>query len=116
MNWNLYPIAPSSRWKLAIVVSDRCFLQLNEGEQLYASILPGNFACTPSANSFASFKSGLDVSHHRRSAYGAYELARAIAHRNPERMRKNPSEVRSPVRNSRSRGSTSLVTSPALSA
>ena len=25
MNWNLKPIAPSSRWNLAIVASSRCF-------------------------------------------------------------------------------------------
>src|ERR1700693_6387863 len=38
MNWNLYPIVASSRWKRAIVESSRFLFQLNEGEQLYASI------------------------------------------------------------------------------
>src|SRR5260221_5974051 len=116
MNWNLYPMAASSRWKPAMVESERCFFQLKDGEQLYASNFPGNSACTPSANSFASRKSGLEVSHHSKSAYGAYEIARAMALFSPERIPKNPSLVRSPVRNSRSRGSISLVSSAALSA
>ena len=34
MNWNLYLIAPSSRWNRAIVGSSSFFFQLNEGEQL----------------------------------------------------------------------------------
>ena len=37
------------------------------GEQLYASILPGNLACTRSANSRATARSGLLVSIHSRS-------------------------------------------------
>ncbi len=44
------PSPPSSRWNDAIVVSSRCFFQLNDGEQLYARSLPGNCACTASAN------------------------------------------------------------------
>jgi len=43
-------MAPSSRWNLAIVVSSRFFFQLNDGEQLYANILPGNFSRIASAN------------------------------------------------------------------
>ena len=34
-----------------MVASSRFFFQLNDGEQLYASSLPGNFAWIPSANS-----------------------------------------------------------------
>ena len=34
MNWNLYPIALSSRWNRPIVVLSSFFFQLNEGEQL----------------------------------------------------------------------------------
>jgi len=34
MNWNRYPIAASSFWNLAIVVSSRRARQLNDGEQL----------------------------------------------------------------------------------
>src|ERR1043166_946061 len=67
-NWNLYPIAASSRWNLAMLRSSRFFRQLNDGEQLYASILPGNPACTPSAKRRASARSGVAVSHQRRSA------------------------------------------------
>src|SRR5215472_448764 len=78
-NWNLYPMAPSSRWNLAMVASSRFFFQLKLGEQLYASILFGNFARTPSAKRFACARHGVDVSHHTRSAYGAYATARAIA-------------------------------------
>src|SRR2546425_11201129 len=43
-NWNLYFRAPSSFWNAATWASVRCLRQLNEGEQLYASILPGYFA------------------------------------------------------------------------
>ena len=45
------------------MASSRFFFQLNDGEQLYESILFGNSRSTPSANSFASAKSGFDVSH-----------------------------------------------------
>ena len=41
MNWKRYPIAASSRWNAAIWSSLRCLRQLNDGEQLYASSLPG---------------------------------------------------------------------------
>src|SRR5260370_39531941 len=43
-NWNLYPILPSSCWKLAMVTSSSFFFQLKDGEQLYARSLPGKFA------------------------------------------------------------------------
>ena len=33
MNWNLQPIAASSRWNLAMVPSPRFFFQLKEDEQ-----------------------------------------------------------------------------------
>ena len=70
-------MAPSSRWNFAIVASSRFFFQLNDGEQLYASILPGNFAWIASANAWAKARSGLPVSHQMRSAYGAYASPRA---------------------------------------
>ena len=60
--------------------------------------------------------SGVDVSNQRMSAYGAYASERAIAAARPSRTRKKPSAVRSPVMNSASYGSTSLVSSAALSA
>jgi hypothetical protein len=63
--------APISSWKLAISASESFFFQLNEGEQLYASSLPGNFSWMASANSFACSRSGVEVSHHTTSAYGA---------------------------------------------
>ncbi len=90
-------MAASSRWNDAIVASSRCFFQLNDGEQLYARSLPGNCACTASANCAASSRSGVDVSHQRTSAYGAYASARAIGASIPGVMRKKPSDVRSPV-------------------
>ena len=34
MNWNRYPMAPSSFWNRAMVVSSRWRFQLNDGEQL----------------------------------------------------------------------------------
>jgi len=37
-------------WKVAISASPRFFCQLKDGEQLYASSLPGNLAWMPSAN------------------------------------------------------------------
>jgi hypothetical protein len=40
--------------------------------------LPGNFSCTASANSFASPRSGVEVSNQTRSAYGAYARPREI--------------------------------------
>lgn len=40
-------------WKVAISASFRFLRQLKDGEQLYASSLPGNLACTPSANALA---------------------------------------------------------------
>jgi hypothetical protein len=43
---------------------------------LYARSLPGNCACTASANCAASSRSGVEVSHQRTSAYGAYASAR----------------------------------------
>ena len=33
-NWNLYPMAPSSRWNLAMVASSSLAFQLKDGEQL----------------------------------------------------------------------------------
>jgi hypothetical protein len=56
---------------LAIVDSSRCFFQLKDGEQLYASSLLGNSFLIPSAKRFACARSGVDVSHQTRSAYGA---------------------------------------------
>jgi hypothetical protein len=53
MNWNAYPIAPSSRWNRSMSPSSRCRRQLNDGEQLYASSLSGNRAWIASANSLA---------------------------------------------------------------
>ena len=54
-----------------MVASSRFFFQLNDGEQLYASSLPGNCLRIASANLFANARSGLPVSHHTMSAYGA---------------------------------------------
>ncbi|CFO09274.1 Uncharacterised protein [Bordetella pertussis] len=51
--------------------SSRFFFQLNEGEQLYASSLPGNWRWTASANLRAYSRLGVEVSHQIRSAYGA---------------------------------------------
>ena len=62
-----------------MVASSRWRFQLNDGEQLYASSLPGNLACTASANSCASSRSGVLVSTHSMSANGAYASAREIA-------------------------------------
>ena len=42
--------APYTCWKVAISASPRFFCQLKDGEQLYASSLPGNLAWMPSAN------------------------------------------------------------------
>ncbi len=109
-NWNLYPSAPSARWKSAISASLRFLRQLKEGEQLYASILPGNCAWMPAAKARASSRSGVEVSHQMRSAYGAYARPRAMASSTPQRTPKKPSGVRSPVRKGRSRASTSDVT------
>src|SRR5439155_78250 len=72
--------------------------------------------CLVAVNAFASPRSGVDVSNHSTSAYGAYASERAIAAPSPSRTRKKPSLVRSPVTNSASRSSTSLVRSVALSA
>src|SRR5439155_688141 len=58
-------------WNEATCASLRCLRQLNEGEQLYASILPGYFAWIAAANLVASARSGFDVSNQSRSAYGA---------------------------------------------
>src|SRR2546428_9043042 len=91
MNWNLYPMAANSVWNRAMLVSSSFFFQLKDGEQLYASILPGCSAKTASANCRASSKFGSEVSHQRRSAYGAQETLRAIADSNPPRMQKKPS-------------------------
>ena len=68
MNWNAYPMAPSSRWNFAIVASSSAAFQLKDGEQLYASSFPGNAACTASANSRAKARSGVPVSTQMRSA------------------------------------------------
>ena len=54
-----------------IVASSRFLFQLKEGEQLYASILPGCAFCTASANLRAKSRSGLPVSHQTMSAYAA---------------------------------------------
>src|SRR5437588_747802 len=62
-----------------VVTASKFFFQLNDGEQLYASILPGNLAWMASANSFANSRSGLPVSHQIRSAYGAYARPRDTA-------------------------------------
>ena len=62
-----------------MVASSRFFFQLNDGEQLYASSLPGNCLRMPSANCFACARSGVEVSHQTRSAYGAYARPRAMA-------------------------------------
>src|SRR5579864_6382176 len=74
-NWNLYPIAASSVWNRAIVVSSSFFFQLNDGEQLYASSFPGYSACTASAKRRASSRFGSEVSPQhvriRRVSYAA---------------------------------------------
>src|SRR5262245_42359294 len=86
MNWYLYPIAASSFWNFAIVLSSRFAFQLNDGEQLYASIFVGCSRRIASENFFASLRSGTAVSHHRRSAYGAYASPREIAWSRPARV------------------------------
>ena len=48
---------------------------MNDGEQLYASSLPGYSEWIASANSLASSRSGVAVSHQSMSAYGAYAEA-----------------------------------------
>ena len=60
-----------SRWKLAIFAAGSFFCQLKLGEQLYASIFPGNSRWIASAKRSASARFGSLVSHHSRSAYGA---------------------------------------------
>src|ERR1044072_7793995 len=90
-NWNLYPIAPSSLWNEASWLSVRWRFQLNDGEQLYASSLPGYSRRIASENCFASARSGLAVSNHSMSAYGAYARARAIAASTPSLTAKNRS-------------------------
>src|SRR3989442_4039449 len=65
-----------------------------------------------SAKVRASSRSGPDVSHHRRSAYGAYASPRAIEASMPPRNRWKPSVVRSAsMMKGWSRGSTSVVMS-----
>jgi hypothetical protein len=71
-------MCPSSRWNFAIVPSSRCFFQLNEGEQLYASSWSGYSALIASANVRATSRSGFEVSIHSRSEYGAYASPRAM--------------------------------------
>src|SRR5262249_35861804 len=93
-----------------------CLRQLNDGEQLYASSLPGYSAWIASANERASSRSGVEVSNQSTSAYGAYASERETTGSSPSRTTKKPSAVRSPVTNSRSRGSTSDVSSFAESA
>ena len=66
-------------WKEAMVASFRWRFQLKEGEQLYASSLPGCCAWMASANSRASARSGVLVSTHSMSANGAYARPRAMA-------------------------------------
>src|SRR5438445_304419 len=111
-NWNRYPMSASSRWNCAIVSRSSFFLQLNEDEQLYASSFPGNRAWTASAKVLASSRSGPDVSHHKRSAYGAYARPRAIDASMPPRNRWKPSVVRSvSMMKGWSRRSTSVVMS-----
>src|SRR3989442_13199261 len=100
---------PSSFWNAAIWALVRCFFQLKDGEQLYASSLRGNLACTASAKQRASSMSGFEVSNHKRSAYSAYARARAIAASTPLLTWKNPSVVRSPVRKRRAYSVPSLV-------
>ena len=63
-----YVIRDESRWKLAISPSERWRLQLNDGEQLYASSLPGKAPWIACANVAASSMSGVEVSNHSRSA------------------------------------------------
>jgi len=72
------PGAAARAWNSAIVASSRWLFQLKDGEQLYASSLPGNLAWTASANSCASPRSGVDVSIQSMSAYGAYARPRAM--------------------------------------
>eukprot|EP00955_Chlamydomonas_euryale_P016274 173928-Chlamydomonas_euryale.AAC.2 len=79
-------MAAMSRWKLAICASDSFFFQLNDGEQLYASSLPGYAAWIAAANSRASSMLGSLVSNHSRSAYSAYARPRAIADSRPPRI------------------------------
>src|SRR5262245_57435102 len=112
--------AVAHRRELLLEPSDltvvECCFQLKEGEQLYASIVSGCSWRIASANIRASSMSGVDVSHQRRSANGAYARPRAIAASIPPRTRKKPSGVRSPARKPRSRSSTSVVRSAAESA
>ena len=55
---------------MAIVASSRFFFQLNDGEQLYASILPGNLRLDRLGElRLANSRSGLPVSHQIMSAY-----------------------------------------------
>ena len=71
MNWNLNPIAASSFWNFAMVLSSRCLRQLNDGEQLYANIWSGCSALTASENLRAISRSGVPVSIQIKSANGA---------------------------------------------
>ena len=50
-----------------MVASSSAAFQLNDGEQLYASILSGNLAWMASANPLAWSRSGVPVSHQMRS-------------------------------------------------
>ncbi|MNI55126.1 hypothetical protein D3C73_1100550 [compost metagenome] len=51
-----------------MVPSSRFFFQLKDGEQLYASSLPGNWRWMASANLRAYSRLGVDVSHQIKSA------------------------------------------------
>ena len=72
-------VALPTFWKEAMVASLRWRFQLKEGEQLYASSLPGCLAWMAAANSRASSRSGVLVSTHSMSAKGAYARPRAMA-------------------------------------
>jgi len=80
-----------------MVASSSLEFQLKEGEQLYASMASGCSARIASAKRLASARSGVEVSHQIRSAYGAYARPRAMAASSVAVTWKKPSGVRSPV-------------------
>ena len=65
---SLRAMRDSAHWGWAADLARYLRFQLNDGEQLYASNFPGNFACIASANFCASARSGVEVSHHSMSA------------------------------------------------
>jgi len=76
-NWNLYFRAPSSFWNAATWASRQMLAPVNDGEQLYASILPGYFAWIAAANFDRFAEIGLRGLEPEQSGIMARRRARA---------------------------------------